>query len=222
MTHVETPVWDTGVAAGRPFRLGFLGSPEAATRIAAAVRAAVDGLAVDLVEARMAEPFAPLRAGAVDALVIRFRIVEPDLVVGPVLYTEDRVLAVGAGHPLARRDAVDSEDIADYEVFERPGDFPADVYDQLVPRWSVSGRRIRRTHRTESVAGMLALVAGGAAVHPTLGSMRAHDANGAVRYVPIRDLPSAPVAITWRGANTDARVPAFVATAARAFGAGRP
>ena len=158
---------------GMVLRLGYLGSPDAAARIAVAVGDA----AVELAEASIAAPFATLRGGAVDVLVTRFDIAEPDLTTGPVLFVEDRVLAVGAGHPLAARDAVDTEDIADHEVFERPEMFPAGAYDQLVPPRSASGR-------------------------------------------PIRDLPPAPVTLTWRGNDNRPSVRAFVTAAAGAFPSG--
>ncbi len=211
----------TLVPGGAPFRLGYLGSPEAAARITAAVRATAGDIVVELTEASIASPFATLRRGAVDALVTRFHIVEPDLVTGPVLFMEERVLAVGAGHPLAERNTVDTEDIADHEVFERPDMFPADVYDQLVPPHSATGRPIRRTQRAATLGEMFALIASGVAVHPTISSMRADDAGGIVRYLPIRDLPPSPVTLTWRGADNRPRLRAFVTAVARAFAADR-
>src|SRR2546423_7097479 len=134
MTHDGTPAGGDGT-----LRLGYLGSADAANRIMAAVRATVGEFAVDLSEAQIAEPFATLRGGEVDALVTRFRIAEPDLTTGPVLFTEERILAVGASHPLAGRDVLDSEDLPDHPVFERPGAFPPDGYHQPVPRRPASG-----------------------------------------------------------------------------------
>ncbi|MER7727722.1 LysR substrate-binding domain-containing protein [Streptomyces sp. NPDC096323] len=52
-----------------------------------------------------------LRAGDVDLLVVSLPHHEPDMVTGPVLFSEPRVLGVSSGHPLARRDSVSLEDL---------------------------------------------------------------------------------------------------------------
>ncbi|OLB65278.1 MAG: hypothetical protein AUI10_07525 [Actinobacteria bacterium 13_2_20CM_2_72_6] len=67
---------------------------------------------------------------------------------------------------------------------------------------------------------MFALIASGAAVHPTIDSLRGNDAGGTVRYRPIRDLPPAPVTLTWRGNDNRPSVRAFVTAAAGAFPSG--
>lgn len=45
--------------------------------------------------------FAGLRRGDIDVLVTWLPVEEPDLTVGPALFSDSRVLAVAVGHPLA-------------------------------------------------------------------------------------------------------------------------
>lgn len=67
----------------------------------------------------------------------------PDLVVGPVLACDPRVLAVAADHRLAAREQVSIEDIADYPVTECAG-VPRDIMEAFVPPRTPGGRPIRR------------------------------------------------------------------------------
>ncbi|CAM5740671.1 hypothetical protein SALBM311S_01639 [Streptomyces alboniger] len=53
-----------------------------------------------------------LRDEDVDLLVAEPPVVEPDIIVGPVLFSERRALVVPADHPLAVREAVTLEDLA--------------------------------------------------------------------------------------------------------------
>ena len=59
---------------------------------------------VQIVELPYRERHAPLRRGEVDLMVTRLPIDQSDLVVGPVVSREPRVLAVARDHPLARHD----------------------------------------------------------------------------------------------------------------------
>jgi DNA-binding transcriptional LysR family regulator len=57
------------------------------------------------------EQFEWLRRGQLDLLIMRMPVNNPDLVIGPVLTTEDRVVLVAADHPLAGRTTVCIEDL---------------------------------------------------------------------------------------------------------------
>lgn len=93
----------------------------------------------------MWDPYGPLRGGEVDVVVNWLAVDEPDLTVGPVIDYRDRVLAVGSGHRLAGRDSVAAEELADEETHELPPSFPAALGDAIIPRFTPSGRPIRRT-----------------------------------------------------------------------------
>jgi len=50
---------------------------------------------------------------------------EPDLIPGPAIDRQDRVVAVAVSHPLARRQTVSVEDLAGQPVARPPTAFPA-------------------------------------------------------------------------------------------------
>ena len=66
------------------------------------------------------EPYGPLRTGETDVLLTLLPIDEPDLKVGGVLVSHGRVLALRPDHPLARRETVDIEDLADCVLLDAP------------------------------------------------------------------------------------------------------
>ncbi|MEU4701416.1 LysR substrate-binding domain-containing protein [Nonomuraea dietziae] len=55
------------------------------------------------------EPFRGLRRGEIDMLVTWLPVQEPDLVVGPTMFAERRVLAVSVDHELAGRTSASVE-----------------------------------------------------------------------------------------------------------------
>ena len=174
-------------------RLGYHGSLRLPTRIAAT--AGRPG-STELRQYDIRDPFRGLRAGELDVMIVKFNVKEPDLRCGAVLATDDRAAVVGARHPLARRDSVSIEELADFDTFRCPGAFPAYVWEEVVPPVTPAGRPIRRVHDMTSAADMMKLVAGGSAVHITVLSL-ADVAPLTVRVVPIHDLPPAPVALAW-------------------------
>ncbi|MER5296383.1 LysR substrate-binding domain-containing protein [Streptomyces pharetrae] len=58
--------------------------------------------------------FGQLRSGAMDVMVLWLPVEEPDFIVGPILRTDSRILAVAADHRLAARDSVPLELLADF------------------------------------------------------------------------------------------------------------
>jgi DNA-binding transcriptional LysR family regulator len=61
-----------------------------------------------------------LRANDADLLAARLPVSAPDIIVGPILSSEQRILVLSTEHPLAKRDAVCVEDLADYAVSDIP------------------------------------------------------------------------------------------------------
>jgi DNA-binding transcriptional LysR family regulator len=173
-------------------RLGYHGSPLVAQRLAA--RSAQD---VELVEYDVADPFRALRSRDLDVMIVRFDIDEPDLENGDVVGHDARAVVVSSAHPLATRISVSIEDVADYDAFERPGSFPEEIWDLVVPRETPRGKPIRRVHRVESVQEMLQLVATTRAVHISLVSLMSIAPAG-IRVIAIDDLDPAPVSLAWR------------------------
>lgn len=158
------------------------------------------------------DPYWLLRAGELDVLLTEFGEREPDLVTSRVLARDPRAALVGTDHPLARCASVSVEDLAHYPLFGHPALFPADVWDEMVPRHTPSGRPLRREHRFTSVPQMLRLVRAGAAVHLAVQSLSDVAPEG-VRVVPVHDLPPAVVKLTWRRGDVPAHVLEFITAA---------
>jgi DNA-binding transcriptional LysR family regulator len=158
------------------------------------------------------DPLGPLRRGDVDLTAIRLPLRQPDLVVGPVLTTDERALAVADDHPLAGRSSVCVEDLANYEVAAPAGPAPRELVDALLPRTTPSGRPIARRLVTGSVQ-TLAMVARGEIVHATVAALSDYMSYPGITYIPIVDLPPCDAALVWRATDETPAIRAFAAVA---------
>jgi DNA-binding transcriptional LysR family regulator len=172
---------------------------------------------VQLSELLLDDPLGPLQRGEIDLMAMRLPVAQSDLVVGPTLSREPRVLEVARDHALAGRERVSVEDLADYHVAPMKG-FPEDTVAYVIPRRTPSGRPIRRrrlrtTPRTPY--DVEALVARGTIVHPTVPSFAEYFGHPEVIHVPIGDMPPAETALIWRRRDSDPRRREFVRVARR-------
>ncbi|MEN3283930.1 MAG: hypothetical protein V7607_5070 [Solirubrobacteraceae bacterium] len=158
------------------------------------------------------DPLGPLRRGEVDLTAIRFPLRQPDLVVGPVLTTDRRALAVADDHPLAGRSSVCVEDLADYEVAAGTPAIPQELIDALIPRTTPSGRPIARRMVAGSVQ-TLSMVARGEIVHATVASLPDYMSYPGITYIPIVDLPPCDAGLVWRASEETPAIRAFAAVA---------
>jgi DNA-binding transcriptional LysR family regulator len=152
-----------------------------------------------------------LQADELDILATRLPLSDPEITIGPVLSTEERILAVAANHPLADRDSVCIEDLADYHVSD-VSTLPRELMDAFIPPRTPSGRLLRRVDNRR-VSEVLIHVALGEFVHPTVRSFLDYYGHPGVTAVPIRDLPPSQTALVWLTSNDAAKVHAFVRAA---------
>jgi len=143
-------------------------------------------------------------------MAARLPIQRPDLTVGPTLSREARVLAVARDHPLADREHVSLEDIANYEVAPIT-DSPRELIDAAFPRRAPSGRPIRRrATRPRTPHELTALIARGKIVHPTVASFATYFGQPGIKYIPIRDLPPMKSGLVFRRRASDPRLREFL------------
>jgi hypothetical protein len=201
-----------------PFRLGYPGSPLVAIRLVR--RAGLEPREdVRLTTYDVADPFRAIREGSLDVMIVKYRAGEPDLLFTRALDYEGRAAVVGSAHPLASRASISIEEVCDYGVFDRPGEFPAYLWDDVVPPRTPSGRELRRVHRVPDLPSLMRMLAGSNAVHVSLTTL-AHIAPRSIRVVPIADLPPVPVALAWRrDVELPARVRRFIEASERAASA---
>ncbi|MDI6105943.1 LysR family transcriptional regulator [Actinoplanes sp. NEAU-A12] len=142
------------------------------------------------------DPFGPLRNGDVDVAVLWLPVKEPDLTVGPVVFTEPIVLMVPSEHPLAGRAQVSYEDLADQVVVDTP--MPKYWGEALIPTHTPSGRPIRTGPKASEILEVVAAVASGQMVTPVHAQTARYFARPDIVYVPIEDAPLARWALIWR------------------------
>ncbi|HEV3035605.1 MAG TPA: LysR family transcriptional regulator [Solirubrobacteraceae bacterium] len=168
------------------------------------------------------EVVAAVERGSADILVSWLPLQAPRLTCGPLLASEPRVLAVARDHPLAGRDSVTLDDIADYDVMDMSWIFPAEICEAFVPRFTSGGRPIRRVQlRAPGISELISLLAQGVVVHPTVAAypdLFMHPST--VAAIPIHGLPPMTSALLWAGDVADPRVYAFVQAAREVLPAG--
>jgi DNA-binding transcriptional LysR family regulator len=183
----------------RRVRVGFLGP------FAGALECLVETLCakhpaykVYSMETTWNDYYGPLRRAEVDAQIVVWPVAEPDLVMGPVLATYPRVLAVSARHPLAARETVSSEELADLTHVDVAGSAPKSVNQSFLPDQSPSGRPIRRGGVALTQQEMLSRVALGQEVFPTSTALTERYLHRGVVFVPIPDLEPTRAVLAWR------------------------
>lgn len=168
---------------------------------------------VEIVALPFHDRHGPLRRGEVAAMVTRLPLRMHDVVLGPVLAHEPRVLAVAPDHPLAGCDRVSLEDVADYEVAGVAME-PKELVEQYIPVKTPEGRPIRRSKApVNSLSDVVMLIARGKIVHPTVGSFMTIVPGDRVVSVPIEGMPPSKLALAWRRRDPDPRLRAFITTA---------
>src|SRR5207247_1431006 len=194
-------------------RIGFSPTSNMAplTRLAEAFEARHPGSQAVLDVVSNFDPYSALRRGELDVLVNWLAVDEPDLTVGPVLEYRDRVLAVASSDPLAARQSVSLEDIADRDVALMIPPFPPALYDAIIPPCTPSGRVIRRSQPARSIHELVALVARGKIVHPTAAGIPMF-ARDDICLVPLTDVLPLPLGLIWCTAHHNARIQALAET----------
>jgi DNA-binding transcriptional LysR family regulator len=188
-----------------PVRLGIM----AAAQIVPALRAAIDAYerahpdsSVELVGLPFTDRFGPLRRGEIELMLTGLPLHQADLVTGPVLARIPRLLAVGRGHPLADRDAVSIEELADHRVGELDVALPPELHEELVPRRTPAGRPIpRMRQRIREASELIVAVSSGRIVQPVTAAFAATYRHPDVLFLPISDLPLDRVVLAWRRRN---------------------
>jgi DNA-binding transcriptional LysR family regulator len=157
------------------------------------------------------DQFEWLRRDRADLLAMRLPISAPDVVVGPTLSSESRVLAVADNHPLADRDEVTLDDLVDYVLPDVPS-LPPELMNAFIPPVSPSARRFDRV-ALNSLTEAFMRVAAGEVVHPTVLSVVEFYPTRGITLIPLRGLPPSETALVWLAERSSHAVDAMVASA---------
>ena len=211
------------VAGG--LRIGLLTAVSAGPRLIELIKAFETrhpGCSVEVKELALSDRFEPLRQGDVDLMAGRLPMEEPDLVAGPALSHDARLLAVAADHRLSDRSEVTTEDIADYEVVDITGLVPPELASVLIPEKATSGRPMKRRRlKHHDWSELTTMIARGKIVHPIVASVADQFDRPGIRCVPIADLPVWTSALVWRRRASGRRLRAFVEVAEELLGDAR-
>lgn len=176
---------------------------------------------VEVVQMSWDDPFQRLREGEVDLMATWLPLDMPDLVVGPVLADQPRALAVAPDHPLAKRDTIDVEELADHRLL-RFDNWPKELHEAIAPSRTPRGRpipRLRIPLGERSVSDISIRIARGEIVHPTVAS--ASSFLGQLTFVPITGMANLRSAFLWRRPARDPKLRAFIRVARDVLRGGR-
>lgn len=152
-----------------------------------------------------------LRGGEADMLATRLPLASPAITIGPILSREERILLLATNDPLAQRNSISYEELADRVVSDVTA-FSRDVMDAFIPPVTGSGRILKRLPN-QSAEDTMMRVALGEQVHPTVRSFLDHHNHPGVTWVPITDLPPSETALVWLTASCGPKIEAFVRAA---------
>jgi DNA-binding transcriptional LysR family regulator len=161
-------------------------------------------------EMLVADPFGGLRAGRIDIGLYWLPVREPDLTVGPELYTEPLVLGVATDHPLAGRDRVDMEALGDHPVVDLDGPIPDYMWHVHTPTVTPAGRPIRRGIVVATLEEALTVIGTGSVISPVGSYVAASRLRRDVTFVPLTDGPVLRYAPAWRTTGETPLIRAFI------------
>jgi DNA-binding transcriptional LysR family regulator len=199
-------------------RLGLLSGPAGGPHLVEIINA-FESLhpecTVEVEQLAWDDPVASLREDDVDVMATWVPLGQTDLVVGPTLSRQPRVLAVAQDHPLAERDAVDFEELADHRIvrFDRG---PKELREAVTPSRTPKGRPIRGGWVGEDERAVLDLpvrIARSDLAFPTVPSAIPYMGELDLAFVPIKGMPQLRSALVWRRPARDPKLRAFIRVA---------
>jgi DNA-binding transcriptional LysR family regulator len=200
-------------------RLGLLSGPAGGPHLVEIINAFESQhpeSSVETVQMAWDDPVGRLRKNDVEVMATWVPLNEPGLVVGPTLSRQPRTLAVAQDHPLAERDRVDVEELADQEVVRLDNDWPKELREAVVPSRTPEGRRIDGPRVGRGERALLDLpvrVARGELVLPTVASAAPYMGALDLVFIPITGMEPLRSALVWRRPARDPKLRAFIRVA---------
>ncbi|MFE9662546.1 LysR substrate-binding domain-containing protein [Streptomyces sp. NPDC005955] len=151
-------------------------------------------------------PFEPLRSGEVDVMVSWLPVEEPDLTVGPVLFTEPRVMVVSPDHELADRRSVSAEAFGDHGVLKGPDNLPDYWEDAFSPFRTPRGRPIERHIVVPNLDNLFTIVSTSQVTHVLGAHVLRFHVRPDIVYLPVHDGPRLSWGLVWSSDRESAPV----------------
>ena len=207
--------FDRAVRSGRgitgTLNVGFVGAAggQLLSEAAELLQVRQPGCEVMVREVQLVDAVPWLLSDEVEVLLTCFPSERDDLVSGPALVTEARMLAVPSGHPFANRRLVPVEDLAGVTLLRTPDDLPGSQPSSQTP----TERPIEPGPEARSFQEALTLVGAGRGLLPIGAHIRRYYMRPDVAYVPLQDAPPVHWRLMWRADGATARVQVFAAAA---------
>ncbi|WP_419998393.1 LysR substrate-binding domain-containing protein [Streptomyces boninensis] len=210
---------DSAVEAARgtagTLRLGLIGAQGYdLAPLTRAFRARHPGCELIFREVPFSDPFTQLRAGEVDLQSMWLPVREPDLTVGPLVLSEPMWLMTDDAHPLAARESVTLEDLADCTLPRIPDAAPAYWVEAVLPSHTPSGRPIARGPLATTFQEIEPAVLSGTTQCVVHTEATRYYRRPGITYTPIEDAPPSRWSLIWRTAGETALVRAYAQVAA--------
>lgn len=156
----------------------------------------------------LGSPFTAVLDGELDAVIAELPVHEPELTIAFRFPAQDQFVVVSADHPLAGRDTIDVEDLADLDLLHRIGDAPEYWKAARTPSVTPAGVPIVSTAGITTIQQGITLAASG---HHALLACRPlieHHGRTDLRHLPVCGLEAtSQLGLIWR---TDHTTPALV------------
>jgi DNA-binding transcriptional LysR family regulator len=148
-------------------------------------------------EIQFNEPLGPLRRGELDLQISEVPVRLPGITEGPVLLREPRALMVPSDDPLASRESVSMEDLAEVPLIRADGDVPQSLLDLHMPVRTPMGRPIPHGPSYIFWPEVLALVAAGLGTSIVAARAARYHARPGIAFVPLQDGPTLDYGVLW-------------------------
>ena len=201
---------------GGVLRIGFQGTVDDALAQAVALfQDRCPTCAIEVAEIALSDPFGPVRRKEVDCAVVLLPVAEDDLVLGPVFSRQPQTLAVSARHPLAARESVSAEELADCRLIGVHDCAPKYWRRAQAPRETPGGRPIPAGPLVNTLQEGLSLAAAGrGAMLLCRSTAEYHSGRASLAFVPVEGLPDSLLGLVLRRDTVTPQARAF----ARAVG----
>ncbi|MBO2454165.1 LysR family transcriptional regulator [Actinomadura barringtoniae] len=152
---------------------------------------------VRIQEIQFHDPYGPLRRGELDLQIAEVPAPVPGVTDGPVLFREPRALMVPADHPLAARDTVSLEDLAEAPMIKPRGEVPKILMDLHLPAHTPMGSPVPAGPTFSFWAEVPALVAAGLGVSVVACRAARFHSRPGIAFVPFQDGPTLDYGVLW-------------------------
>lgn len=161
------------------------------------------GVAVHTHDVPLGSPFAAVLDGEVDAVIAELPVHEPELTVGFRFPPQDQFVVLSADHPIAGREAIDVEELAELDLLHRVGDAPDYWKAARTPVVTPAGVPILSTAGITTIQQGMALAASGSHAMLACRPLTEHQARTDLRFLPVRGLEkTSQLGLVWRADHT--------------------